>query len=88
MSIIKSRFPQLSVVKGLVVDKRQKLESGVSLLTTRVARRSYGVICMEEYNPNKHLGADIIMDSIIPGKRWAIDQIDWIIKKVQSLAAV
>lgn len=82
MSIIRCKFPQLAVVKGLVVDKRQKLESGTSLLTYRVARRSYGIVCREEWNPNIHVDEDIVMDNFIPGKRWANNQIDWIIRKV------
>jgi len=82
MSIIRCKFPQLAVVKGLVVDKRQKLESGTSLLTYRVARRSYGIVCREEWNPNIHVDEDVVMDNFIPGKRWANNQIDWIIRKV------
>jgi hypothetical protein len=82
MLIIRCKFPQLAVVKGLIADKRQKLECGTSLLTHRVARRSYGVICMEPYNPNIHVGEDVMMDRYIPGKRWATNQIDWVIKKV------
>jgi hypothetical protein len=82
MSVIRCKFPQLAVVKGLIADKRQKLEMGTSLLTYRVARRSYGVICMEQYNPNIHIGEDVMMDKFIPGKMWATNQIDWIIKKV------
>jgi hypothetical protein len=82
MSIIRCKFPQLAVVKGLVVDKRQKLESGTSLLTHRVARRSYGVLCREPWNPNIHIGEDVVMDTFIPGMRWANNQIDWIIRKV------
>jgi hypothetical protein len=84
MSIIRCKFPQLAVVKGLVVDKRQKLECGTSLLTFRVARRSYGIVCREAWDPNIHLGEEVAMDAYIPGKRWANNQIDWIIKKVLS----
>lgn len=82
MSIIRCKFPQLAVVKGLVVDKRQKLESGLSLLTYRVARRSYGVVCREVWDPNIHVDEDVVMDNYIPGMRWANNQIDWIIRKV------
>lgn len=82
MSIIRCKFPQLAVVKGLVVDKRQKLDSGMSLLTYRVARRSYGVVCREEWNPNIHIDEDVVLDRFIPGKRWANNQIDWVIRKV------
>lgn len=84
MSTIRAKFPQLAVVKGLVMDKTQKLESGTSLLQCRVARRSYGVVCKEEYNPLIHIGEDVVLDEYIPNKRWAKDQIDWIIRKVMS----
>jgi hypothetical protein len=82
MSIIRSQFPQLAVVKGLIADKRQKLELGTSLLTYRVARRSYGMVCMEPYDPNIHIGEDSMPDRFIPGMLWATNQIDWVIKKV------
>lgn len=84
MSIIRCKFPQLAVVKGLVVDRRQKLESGTALLTYRVARRSYGILCREPWNPNIHIDEDVVMDSFIPDLRWANNQIDWIIRKVLS----
>jgi len=84
MSIIRCKFPQLAVVKGLVVDKRQKLESGMSLLTYRIARRSYGIVCREAWDPSIHVDEDVVMDAYIPDKRWANNQIDWIIKKVLS----
>jgi hypothetical protein len=67
------------------MDKRQKLESSKSFSTHRIARRSYGMLCMEPYNPRAHIGEDRIADSFDNDKEWAVDQIDWIIIKVLAI---
>lgn len=82
INIIRSQEPRLSVVKGLVMDRKQRLISGTAALKTRIARSSYGVLCRQIYNPNIHVGADVEVDIYNKNQRWATNQIDWIIKKV------
>jgi hypothetical protein len=84
IQIITSSEPQLAVAKGLVEDRRQKLESGRSVLTTRIARASYGVICMREFDPNIHFGEETLVDPLNAKKKWALNQIDWLIKKASE----
>ncbi|KAF4625520.1 hypothetical protein G7Y89_g12649 [Cudoniella acicularis] len=80
MSIVRSQEPRLSVVKGLVMDRKQKLILGTAALKSRIARASYGVACRQIYDPIRHPGATIEYDAYTK-KRWAINQIDWLIKK-------
>lgn len=82
LQIVTSSEPQLAVAKGLVEDRRQKLESGRSVLATRIARASYGIICMREFNSKVHFGEEIQFDALNPKKKWVLNQIDWVIKKV------
>ncbi|CZR50245.1 related to hsp70 protein [Phialocephala subalpina] len=79
--VFKSQEPRLAVAKGLVMDRRQKLVTGASALKTRIARASYGVLCREPYDPNVHVGEEVEFDQYIKGKRWAINQIEWFIRK-------
>lgn len=83
--VIPCQDPQLVVVRGLILDYQQKMETGnLSILATRVARASYGLIVKELYSANRHFNADTIQDRFDPNKRWAINQIEWLIKKVSS----
>jgi hypothetical protein len=43
--------PQLSVCKGIVMDRMRKLKSGKSVLGWRCCRASYGTLCKILYNP-------------------------------------
>jgi hypothetical protein len=83
LQIVTSAEPQLAVAKGLVEDRRQKLQRGRSVIATRVARASYGVLCMKEYNPSIHILEDMKPDVFHPKKKWVLNQIDWLIKKVR-----
>ncbi|TGO27007.1 hypothetical protein BPAE_0049g00340 [Botrytis paeoniae] len=83
--ILKSQEPRLSVVKGLVIDRRQRIKVGSATLKTRVARASYGVLCRQEYNPAIHVGETIITDPYNKKQKWATMQIDWIIKKDDTI---
>lgn len=83
ISIIRSQEPQLSVVKGLVMDRKQRILSGSATLTTRIARASYGVLCRQPYNPAIHVGADVEADAYKKKQKWAIKQIEWLIRKVR-----
>lgn len=82
IKIISATDPQLVVVKGLLLDRLQKLESGTKpVLVTRKARASYGMMCKMKYNPEIHFQEDLKTDPL-DGQTYAMSQIDWLIKKV------
>lgn len=84
IKIISSTDPQLVVVKGLLFDRLQKLESGTkSVLVTRKARASYGLMCKMKYNPEIHFQEELKTDPL-DGQAYAMSQIDWLIKKVRG----
>lgn len=84
IKIISSTDPQLVVVKGLLFDRLQKLESGTkSVLVTRKARASYGLMCKMKYNPEIHFQEELKTDPL-DGQTYAMSQIDWLIKKVRG----
>lgn len=84
IKIISATDPQLVVVKGLLLDRLQKFESGTKpVLVTRKARTSYGVMCKMKYNPEIHFQEELKSDPL-DGQTYAMSQIDWLIKKVCS----
>lgn len=84
IKIISASDPQLVVVKGLLLDRLQKLESGSKpVLVTRKARSSYGMVCKIKYNPDIHFQEELKKDPL-DGQTYAMSQIDWLIKKVIS----
>ncbi|KAL8822328.1 MAG: hypothetical protein Q9191_006937 [Dirinaria sp. TL-2023a] len=72
--------PQIAVVQGLVVNHAQQRESGVATLKSRNSPVSYGVLCQEPYDKEKHVGYDLWKDDI-DGKMYAVDVIRWFINK-------
>lgn len=82
IKIVQAHDPQLVVVKGLILDRLQKLESGDRpVLATRKARASYGVMCKMKYNPEIHFQEELKTDPL-DGQLYAMSQIDWLIRKV------
>lgn len=81
VKVLQTPNPQLVVVKGLLLDRLQKLESPTPVIINRIARASYGVVCKTRYNPAIHFDEDIRTDPY-DGEQYAIGQIDWIIRKV------
>lgn len=80
--VIPCQDPQLVVVRGLLLDHQQRTDMGnLSVLATRVARASYGVIVKEVYSPAKHFDQDVVQDPFDASKRWAVDQVQWMIRK-------
>ncbi|PHH83882.1 hypothetical protein CDD83_2874 [Cordyceps sp. RAO-2017] len=80
--VIPCQDPQLVVARGLLLDQQQKAETGyLSVLATRVARASYGVVVKQIYTPARHFDEDIIQDPFDSKKRWAVNQIQWLIQK-------
>ncbi|KAM5373928.1 hypothetical protein ACJZ2D_006757 [Fusarium nematophilum] len=84
--VIPSRFPQITVVRGLLQDHKQRMETGNKpVLATYIARASYGVVVRELYNPERHFNEQIEQDEHNPSERWAINQIQWVIRKGDSV---
>ncbi|KAM0195521.1 hypothetical protein ACHAPA_003013 [Fusarium lateritium] len=80
--VIPSQDPQLIVARGVLENKRQKIESGnKSVMSSWIARASYGVIVQEVYMPARHFDADVRDDPWDPSVKWATNQIQWLIKK-------
>ncbi|KAH8660366.1 hypothetical protein BX600DRAFT_383457 [Xylariales sp. PMI_506] len=79
--ILQAPDPQLVVVKGLLLDRLQKLDSGSTpVLISRIARTSYGFQFKDLYDPHLHVGVATKKDPY-DGKVYAVGQIDWLIKK-------
>lgn len=51
------------------------------------ARASYGVVCRQIYDPIRHPGAVVQPDFYNKNQKWAIDQIEWLIRKVWKTIA-
>lgn len=84
--VIPSQDPQLVVARGVLENKRQRMESGnKSVLSTWIARASYGVIVQEVYMPAQHFDEEIRQDPWDPSVKWATNQIQWLIKKGDTI---
>ncbi|KAH7228493.1 uncharacterized protein BKA55DRAFT_716290 [Fusarium redolens] len=82
VAVVPCREPQLAVARGLLLDHQQRWETGtIPVLTLRIARASYGVVVQQVYSPASHFGEDIRDDPYERNKKWAINQIQWLIKK-------
>lgn len=83
VAILPCQDPQLVVIRGLLLDWQQRMQTGgaASVLSTRIARASYGVIVREVYTPAKHFNEDVVHDNFDRRQRWATNQIEWLIKK-------
>ncbi|CAN8102288.1 unnamed protein product [Discula destructiva] len=81
IKIIWATDPQLVVVRGLLLDRLQKLDSGSKpVLVRRKARASYGMVCKMKYNPDIHFQEELKKDPL-DGQTYAMNQIDWLIQK-------
>jgi hypothetical protein len=83
LKILKAPKPQLAVVHGLVMDRVQRIKEDRVVYKERCCRNSYGILVRQLYNPQLHQGEDIETDPR-DRKKWAINQIDWFIKKVSG----
>ncbi|KAF4456804.1 hypothetical protein F53441_1155 [Fusarium austroafricanum] len=80
--VIPSQDPQLIVARGILENKRQRMESGdKAVLSTWIARASYGFIVQQIYMPTHHFDQDVRQDPWDPNIKWAVNQIQWLIKK-------
>lgn len=48
---------------------------------------SYGILCRERYDPEKHAGEQVSKDDY-DDETWVVDQIAWIIKQVCQPSAL
>ncbi|KAK7756242.1 hypothetical protein SLS62_001836 [Diatrype stigma] len=81
IQILQAPDPQLVVVKGLLLDRLQKLDSGnAPVIVSRIARASYGFECKAKYNPAIHLNERVQRDPY-DGELYVMGQIDWLIMK-------
>ncbi|OTA62065.1 hypothetical protein K449DRAFT_422784 [Hypoxylon sp. EC38] len=83
--VLQAPDPQLVVVKGLLLDRLQQLDSRLApVIVSRIARASYGVVCKTKYNPAIHINEEIKTDPY-DGEQYAMGQIDWLIRKGDSV---
>ena len=77
--------PQLVVVKGLLMDRQQRMQTGSKpILSKRIARASYGVVTKHPYDAQTHHAEDWEYDEHDTKKKWATKQIEWLIRKVKT----
>ena len=81
MHMLLAEDPQLAVVLGLVTDRAQELGQQTKTMTHRCARVNYGVVVNQKYDPEKHQKHVVYKDPR-DGKKWALNQIEWLIKEV------
>lgn len=74
-------FRQLAVVRGLVSYRSQEIGRNVNAIEKRCAPVSYGIVVNQRYDQKRHFRQTVIRDKR-DKKRWAIDQIEWLIQKV------
>jgi len=63
------------------MERKQMLQRGRGVYAERCCRLSYGVVCREIYDPIRHIGEKAVVDPL-DKKKWAEEQIDWLIKEV------
>lgn len=82
VAILCAQEPQLVVVRGLLEDRKQRMETGnMSVLASRIARVSYGVVVKQVYSPIHHFDAEVQEDQFDKTTKFALNQIQWLIRK-------
>ncbi|RFU80066.1 hsp70 family chaperone [Trichoderma arundinaceum] len=82
VAVVPCHDPQLVVVRGLLLDHQQRTETGnIPVLAARIARSSYGIVVREMYSPATHFDEDVVQDPWNRKKKWAANQIQWLIRK-------
>ncbi|KIW32228.1 uncharacterized protein PV07_03788 [Cladophialophora immunda] len=71
---------QLAVVQGLVSYRAQEIGQDCTPIVQRCAPVSYGVVVNQKYSQQRHFGQRVVRDKR-DGKKWAVDQIEWLIRK-------
>ena len=83
MRILAAEEPQLAVVHGLVMERAQYASQALNPISVRHARVSYGIVVNQLYDPKIHQGMNFSKDSR-DGKKWMLDQVEWLIRQVCS----
>jgi len=65
------------------MDRVQRIKEDKVVYKERCCRNSYGILVRQLYDPELHQGEDIERDPR-DRKKWAINQIDWFIKRVSA----
>jgi len=68
-------------MKGLVIDRLRKAQTGKPVLASRCSRLSYGVLCKVPFDLKVHSVEDKVKDEV-DQKDYANGIIKWIVKKV------
>lgn len=82
MRVLLATEPQLAVCHGLVMARTQTIRGGAEIYGKRCAPVSFGILCRERFDPEKHVMDEIAADEYEPETKWALNQISWIIRKV------
>ncbi|KAM3417239.1 hypothetical protein BST61_g5498 [Cercospora zeina] len=82
MEVLLASDPQLAVAHGLVMARTQALRGAPEVLSSRRSHVSYGVLCREVYDSEKHQGEDVTQDAF-DKKRYAEKQVHWFITQGQ-----
>ncbi len=70
-------------MKGLVIDRLRRAQTGQPVLASRRSRLSYGILCKVPFDPKIHKVEDRVKDEV-DQKYYANGIIKWIIKKVSN----
>jgi hypothetical protein len=70
-------------MKGLVIDRLQRAQTGQPVLASRRSRLSYGILCKVPFDPKIHKIEEKVKDEV-DQKDYANGVIKWIIKKVST----
>ncbi|KAJ5930577.1 hypothetical protein N7466_006070 [Penicillium verhagenii] len=81
MHVLTVDEPQLAVVHGQVMNRIHQLKQGSHTLQSLFSRVSYGVICDQPYDPNRHTGESVRRDKL-DKRMYAVQQIDWMVRQV------
>lgn len=81
--------PQLAVCKGLLEDRFQKLKAGMSVMSQKLWRESWGTLSKVQYDPynSEHKGRPKHKDAL-DGVTYVHDVVEWFIRKVSALAGL
>lgn len=55
------------------------------MLITRKSRIALGIVCMEKYNPDTHMGAEVYEDQT-DRQKYASNRVTWLVRKVSGKA--
>ncbi|EEH45662.2 uncharacterized protein PADG_01812 [Paracoccidioides brasiliensis Pb18] len=85
--ILISEDPQLAVCRGLVIDRIHRLRYGHSIISSRRSCHSYGIVFNNRLSQNKRSPrqSEGIKISPYDRKRYAVNQIEWLIKRDQLI---